>query len=194
MKFTPQKGRYSFLWLHCETVIFRDNRLRRHYRGMTVMGEVDLKGKGFNNQLADSKGTRETNSNNYTTNFYHFIRTCSQGFEGNDFFFFLLLKWACWSWVMHLFLRTDRSNRRFTSDIFLSIVIHSYGYVLFRGIKEKLSFGEMAEWLIAPVLKTGIVLNRTNISSISMPICLIETLPFLTVNMHSNEFHQPLVT
>lgn len=87
MEFTPQKGRYSFR-LHCEMVIFRDNCLRQHYRGMTVMGEVDLKGKGFNDQLADSKGTRETNSNNYTTNFYHFIRTCSQGFEGNEFFFF----------------------------------------------------------------------------------------------------------
>lgn len=53
----------------------------------------------------------------------------------------------------------DRSIRRFTPEIFLQIVEVStpYGYVLFGGIKEKLSFGEMAEWLIAPVLKTGIV-------------------------------------
>lgn len=37
--------------------------------------------------------------------------------------------------------------------------INSYGHVLFSGIKikYKLAFGEMAEWLIAPVLKTGIV-------------------------------------
>jgi hypothetical protein len=68
----------------------------------------------------------------YYTNFDHFTRTCSRG-EWN---FFLLPKWACW--IMHLFIWIDRSTYRwiFTPDIFLPIVIYSYGYVLFGGIKE----------------------------------------------------------
>lgn len=49
--------------------------------------------------------------------------------------------------------------------------IYSYGHVLFSGIKikQKLAFGEMAEWLIAPVLKTGIVRNK-ELSRVRIPL------------------------
>ena len=45
----------------------------------------------------------------------------------------------------------------------------SYGHILFGVIKYKVSFGEMAEWLIAPVLKTGIVLNK-ELSRVRIPL------------------------
>lgn len=83
--------------------------------------------------------------------------------SGKIEFPFLFHKWACWM--------DDRSICRFTPEIFLQIVVIStpYGHVRFGGIKSKLSFGEMAEWLIAPVLKTGIVLNK-ELSRVRIPL------------------------
>ena len=75
------------------------------------------------------------------------------------------------------YIRIDRSIDRSTREIFLQIVMVStpYGHVLFGGIQQKLSLGEMAEWLIAPVLKTGIVLNK-ELSRVRIPLS-----PFLRI-------------
>ena len=55
--------------------------------------------------------------------------------------------------------------------MFLQIVYYliSYGQVLFVVIKYRLPIGEMAEWLIAPVLKTGIVFNK-ELSRVRIPL------------------------
>lgn len=76
------------------------------------------------------------------------------------------------------YIRIDKSIGRFTPEIFLqySSGIHPYSHVLFGGIKPKLSFGEMAEWLIAPVLKTGIVSNK-ELSRVRIPLS-----PFFSLN------------
>lgn len=50
--------------------------------------------------------------------------------------------------------------------------IYSYSHVLFGGIKQKLSFGEMAEWLIALVLKTSIILNK-GLSTVPIPLSFL---------------------
>ena len=57
----------------------------------------------------------------------------------------------------------------------MSQQIISYSYVLFVGIKQGLGCGEMAEWLIAPVLKTGIVLGTIEGSNPSLSFCILNT-------------------
>ena len=86
--------------------------------------------------------------------------------------------------------KTNQKKMHFISFIFISFIstikekmnkakkmdlstnnggTQSYGHILFGVIKYKLSFGEMAEWLIAPVLKTGIVLNK-ELSRVRIPL------------------------
>lgn len=49
-------------------------------------------------------------------------------------------------------------------------------WILFVGIRYRLSLGEMAEWLIAPVLKTGIVLRTIGGSNPSLSNYLLQKL------------------
>lgn len=107
--------------------------------------------------------------------YYHFFTTLfGHGVGGNFFYFTNRHVGSC----IYLSIYTDRSDRstyRFTPWYIStnSNGINSYGYdhVLFGRIKikYKLSFGEMAEWLIAPVLKTGIVLNK-ELSRVRIPL------------------------